>query len=120
MPFTSCIAQGISLRQISRQFHVSRHAVRDIIRQQGAVPQRVRKDKIQIDPELLRRLYHACDGWIQRVHEKLVEEEQIQVSYPTLTRILRAMDLGAPAGRAAITCRTNRARRCSTTRPSIG
>jgi transposase len=85
---------GISVRQISRQFHVSRHAVRDIIQQQGAVPQTVRKDKIHIDPELLRRLYHQCDGWIQRVHEKLIEEEKIEVSYSTLTRMLRAMDLG--------------------------
>ncbi len=86
---------GQSVRQISRQFHVSRSAVRDIIRQQGAAPQRVRKDKIQIDPELLRRLHQQCEGWIQRMHEKLVEEEQIQVSYPTLTRILREMDLGS-------------------------
>ena len=37
-----------------------------------------------------------CDGWAQRIHEKLVEEEKIQVSYPTLTRILRGMDLGPP------------------------
>ena len=87
---------GQSLRQISRQFRVSRHAVREIVRQEGAVPQTVRKDKIQIDPELLRRLYQQCDGWLQRVHEKLVEEEQIQVSYSTLTRILRGMDLGPP------------------------
>ena len=32
----------------------------------------------------------------QRIHEKLVEEEQIQVSYSTLTRILRGMDWGPP------------------------
>ena len=54
----------------------------------------VRKDKIHIDPDLLRRLYRECDGWIQRVHEKLVEEEGIQVSYPTLTRLLRDLELG--------------------------
>jgi transposase len=86
---------GSSVRQISRQLRVSRHAVKDIIRRQGAVPQRVRKDKIHIDPELLRRLYRECDGWVRRIHEKLTEEEQIQVSYPTLSRILRAMDLGS-------------------------
>jgi hypothetical protein len=33
---------------------------------------------------------------VQRIHEKLVEEEKIQVSYSTLTRILRGMDLGPP------------------------
>jgi hypothetical protein len=87
---------GVPLEQISRQFHVSRHTVRDIIRRQGAMPQTVRKDKIHIDPELLRRLYHECGGWLQRVHEKLIEEEGIQVSYSTLTRAARALGLGNP------------------------
>jgi transposase len=80
--------------QISRQFHVSHHTVRAIVRQQGAVPQAVRKDKVQIEPDLLRRLYRQCDGWLQRVHEKLVEEEGIRVSYSTLTRLARELDLG--------------------------
>jgi transposase len=83
--------------QISRQFHVSPRTVRTIIRQQGAMPQAVRKDKIHIDPELLRRLYHQCDGWLQRVQEKLVEEEKIQVSYSTLTRLARELELGKPS-----------------------
>ena len=85
---------GMPLREISRRFHISRNTVRVIIRQQGAIPDVVRKDKIQIDLELLQRLYHECDGWIQRVHEKLTEEEGVQVSYPTLTRILRELGLG--------------------------
>jgi lambda repressor-like predicted transcriptional regulator len=70
---------GTALRDISRQFEVSRNTVRQIIGQQGAMPNTVRKDKIQIDPDLLRRLYDQCDGWAQRMHEKLVEEEKIQV-----------------------------------------
>ena len=85
---------GMRLREISRQFRVSRNTVRAVIRQEGAMPRTVRKDKIQIAPELLRRLYRQCDGWIQRVHEKLVEDEGIQVSYPTLTRLLRELELG--------------------------
>ena len=85
---------GIQVRQISRQLHVSRNSVRRIIREQGAMPQTVRKNKIQIDPELLRRLYDDCKGWIQRMHEKLLEEEKIQVSYPTLTRLVRELGLG--------------------------
>lgn len=88
---------GMPLRAICRQFQLSRNAVRAIIRQQGAVPQTVRKDKIHIDPELLGRLYHECDGWLQRVHERLVEEEGVQVSYPTLTRLARALGLGKPS-----------------------
>ena len=86
--------EGMPLREISRRFKISRPTVRRIIRQQGAMPQTVRKDKIHIDPDLLRRLYHECDGWMQRVHEKLTEEEGVPVSYSTLTRMLRELDLG--------------------------
>ncbi len=85
---------GRPLREISRQFALSRNTVRQIIRQQGGLPQTVRKDKIQIDLELLRSLYHECDGWVQRVHEKLLEEHGVAVSYPTLTRLLRELGLG--------------------------
>jgi len=88
---------GTSLCDMSRQFRVSRNSVREIIRQQGAMPHTVRSDKIQIDAERLERLYNECDGWIQRMHEKLVEEEKIQISYPTLTRLVREQGLGRPA-----------------------
>ena len=93
---------GRPLREICRQFNVSRNTVRAVIRQQGATPQTVRKDKIRIDRELLERLYQQCDGWIQRIYEKLVEEHQIQVSYSTLTRLLRELELGqSPKARCA-------------------
>ncbi len=55
------------------------------------MPLSTRSDKIQIDAELLKRLYSECDGYAQRVHEKLVEEEHIQVQYSTLTRMLRQL-----------------------------
>ena len=58
------------------------------------MPASTRRDKIRIDEDLLRRLYEECDGRIQRVHEKLVEEEGIQVKYSTLTRILRNLGIG--------------------------
>ena len=86
--------EGMSLREISRRLHVSRHTVRTIIRQQGKVSRKQREDKIQIDPELLRRLYRECNGWMERMHEKLVEEEKIEVGYSTLTRMLRKLGLG--------------------------
>ena len=86
--------EGMSLREISRCLHLSRNAVRAIVRQQGKVVRKERQDKIQIDPELLERLYRECDGWLQRVHEKLVEEQGIQVGYSTLTRMLRDLELG--------------------------
>ena len=70
--------------------------MRAVVRQQGARAPTVRKDKIHLDPELLQRLYEQCDGWLQRVHEKLVEEEHLQLSYPTLTRRVRELGLGQP------------------------
>jgi transposase len=88
--------EGVSLKQIVRQFKVSRNTVRAIIKQQGKVPISTRRDKIRIDPELLGRLYEECDGWIQRVYEKLTEEERIQVKYSTLTRLMRDSGIGKP------------------------
>ena len=89
---------GMPLREISRRLHISRNTVRNIIRQRGKMPQTERKDKIHIDPDLLRRLYGECRGWIQRIHEKLVEEEKIQVGYSTLTRMVRELELGRSRG----------------------
>lgn len=86
--------EGMSSREISRRLHISRNAVRAIIRQQGKLTRKERNDKLQIDSELLERLYRECHGWIQRIHEKLIEEEQIEVGYSTLTRLLRDLGLG--------------------------
>jgi transposase len=52
-----------------------------------------RQDKIQVDADLLKRLYQECDGYAERVHEKLVEDEHIQIQYSTLTRLLRELGL---------------------------
>jgi transposase len=89
---------GMSLREISRRLHVSRSAVRGIVQEQGKFTRKERKDKLQIDPQLIERLYRECNGWIQRIHEKLREEENIEVGYSTLTRMLR--DLGLSRGEA--------------------
>jgi transposase len=87
---------GMSRREISRRLGISRTTVREIVDQQGVMPQTVRKDKIHIDSDLLRRLYRECNGWAERVHERLVEEEKIQLGYSTLTRLLREEGLGGP------------------------
>ena len=84
----------MKVREIAKRLKVSRNTVRKIIAEKGAVPATIRKDKIQIDLELLQRLYAECDGWKQRVHEKLVEEEKIEVKYSTLTKIMRELGLG--------------------------
>jgi hypothetical protein len=79
--------------QIARQLRISPNTVQAIVEQKGQMPVHTRKDKIQVDRDLLERLYQECDGYAQRVHEKLVEDEGIQIQYSTLTRLLRELDL---------------------------
>jgi len=86
--------EGMSVREIARRLRVSRQAVRNAIRDGGEAPPFSRSAKIQIDPDLLRRLHDECKGWKQRIHEKLIEEEKIQVAYSTLTRRLRELGIG--------------------------
>ena len=83
----------MSLHEIARRLRLSRNTVRSIIAQKGEMPVWVRKDKIGIETELLQRLYQECEGWVQRVHEKLIEEHGVRVAYSTLTRMLRQLDL---------------------------
>ncbi len=83
--------EGMSSRQISRRLAVSRNTVRKVIDQEGQMPAVVRSSIQIIDPDLLRRLHAQCDGYVQRMHEKLQEQEGIQVKYSTLTRMLRQL-----------------------------
>jgi transposase len=86
--------EGMGARQIARRLRIGRNTVRAIISQKGAMPEIVRQDKIDIDTELLIQLYGQCQGWVQRIHEKLTEEHGVEVGYSTLTRILRDLNLG--------------------------
>jgi len=85
--------EGMGRNQIARQLRISPNTVQVIIQQKGQIPVHTRQDKIQVDLDLLERLYQECDGYAQRVHEKLVEDEGIQIQYSTLTRLLRELDL---------------------------
>ncbi len=86
--------EGMGVRELSRRLKISRNTVRAIIRQKGEAPPSARADAVRIDPELLRKLYEECEGYKQRIHEKLVEEEEIAVPYSTLTRKVRELGLG--------------------------
>ncbi len=88
--------EGMPVHEIVRKLGVSRNTVRDIIRQGGVLPPRVRTDKKRLDEELLRRLYLQCQGRVVRMHEKLVEEEGIAVCYTTLTQMLRELGISTP------------------------
>jgi transposase len=81
--------EGMPLREIARRLQVSRNTVAVVIAQGGQLPKLVRSPKQKIDSQLLQRLYEQCDGWIQRMQEKLAEEQGIEVKYSTLTRMLR-------------------------------
>ena len=89
-------------REIARRLALGRNTVRTIIRQKGVRPSRVRTHKQRLDEELQRRLYQECQGRIASVHEKLVEEEGVQVPYSTLTRMLRELGISQPQSSAAI------------------
>jgi hypothetical protein len=86
--------EGMPEREIARSLRVNRGTVTDIIKQKGVMPESTRSDKIHIEDQLLIKLYKDCDGWVQRVHEKLTEEEGIQIGYSTLTLRIRELGLG--------------------------
>ena len=68
--------------------------MRRIIAQEGRAPARAFTP--DIDPELLRRLYAECNGYVQRVWEKLQEEHGLKIKYSTLTRWLRLLGISLP------------------------
>ena len=84
---------GMGIREITRHLKVGRNTVRSIIRLKDAIPKSDRKDKISIEPELLKRLYAECDGVILRVHKKLAEDEGAHIKYSTLTHNVRELGL---------------------------
>ncbi len=84
----------MGVRRIARQLNVSRNTVRSIIEHKGGMPDAQRKDKIQVDEQQLRQLYAECNSWVQRVHERLTEEEGIQIGYSTLTRMIGELGMG--------------------------
>jgi len=90
-----CLFQeGKTIKEISFALNISAKSVRRIIEQKGEICENARSDKIVVPEDLLRRLYEACDGYVERVHEKLLEEEGIEVGYSTLTRLIRELGIG--------------------------
>ena len=86
--------EGMGVREISRHLNISVNTVNTIIGQAGEVPQTTRKDKVDIDTELVSRVYHQCDRRVQRTHEVLSEQHGINIGYSTLSRIIRELGFG--------------------------
>ena len=84
----------MTAREIAERLNVSRTTVRVIIDQGGVMPEVLRAGKIQIDRALLEKLHDECEGFKQRIHERLKEEEKIDVPYSTLTRMIRQLGIG--------------------------
>ena len=59
--------EGMKPAEIARRLGVSRNTVGAIIAQKGEPLPPRRAVKLDIDVELLRRLYQQCQGHIQRV-----------------------------------------------------
>lgn len=86
--------EGMSIRDISTQLRIGRNTVRRILKGKNKdATLSPRQDRIEVDPELLGRLFVDCDGWVQRVREKL-QDQGIEIGYSTLTRLIRAQGLG--------------------------
>ena len=90
--------QGHGKKRIARILQIDPKTVRAVI-SAGHVRERAisRRDKIDIDLQLLQQVYHRCEGYVQRVHEVLREEEGVSIGYSTLSRILRENGISVPA-----------------------
>jgi len=86
--------EGMGVREISRHMNISTNTVSTIIGQGGELPQIIRSDKIEIDTELVSRIYQKCKGRVQRTHEILSEAHGIDIGYSTLSRIIRELGFG--------------------------
>lgn len=84
---------GMSLRELSNKLHLSRISIRRIINEKGSSLKIPRQDKKQVDVERVKALHTDCQGFVQRMREKLEEEEGVKIGYSTLTRLVRTMGL---------------------------
>lgn len=87
--------EGMPLRELARRLGLGRNTVRRIIAQEGRLPPR--SFTPVVDPELLRQLYEECNGYAQRIFEKLQEEHGLKIKYSSLTRWLRQLGISLPA-----------------------
>jgi transposase len=89
--------EGVAKRAIARQLRLSRNVVRRIIAQSGQMPPPLRPPRVVLEPDRLRQLHQECEGYAQRMMEKLREEHGIPVKYSTLTRHLRDLGIIGPS-----------------------
>ena len=81
-------SEGKRKKEIARILNIDPKSVRSVLNRETDTAC-LRKDKKAVDPDLLREVLHRTDGYIQRTHEILTEEHQINIAYSTLTRLIR-------------------------------
>lgn len=92
-------AQGHSLREISRLLKLSRNTVRRILRNQ----QREAAASVPCDAQTLSRLedaFRRARGNVVRLQQLLASENDLHISYSTLTRWIREAGLRNPPRRS--------------------
>jgi len=85
--------KGTRIRQISRILKVSRNTVRRALRDGGMHKSSHACLRHQEISPLVRELLGRCQGNMVRVREILLHEHSIDISYSTLTRMVRLLEL---------------------------
>lgn len=90
--------EGVGIREIAKKLRISRNTVRRILKKPDKSKDISVVSAEKVDPEKLAALFADCDGWVQRIHEKL-REHGVEIGYSTLTRLIRKQGLGEPVVR---------------------
>jgi len=89
---------GKAKKEIARITCIDIKTVRSILKKEDNMS-KIRTDKIIIDENLLKETYRSCNGYLERVYEKLTEEHGIDIGYSTLTRLIRDLEIGKSSKR---------------------
>lgn len=90
--------EGVGIREIAKKLRISRNTVRGILKDKNDGAPDPSQSAPAVAPERLAHLFVDCDGWVQRIHEKL-RDDGIEIGYSTLTRMIRKAGLGEPVVR---------------------
>lgn len=95
---------GHGTRAIAHALDISRGAVKAVLRSGGASPPPLeRLERAEAHRDDILALYASCKGNLVRVHEELLAQKIVTLSYPALTAFCRKHGIGytppKPAGR---------------------
>jgi len=89
--------EGVKLREICRKMDVSRNTVRGVIRHPEPKPAHEHDAQLLI---WIRETFSSCRGNAVRMAEVIKDNHDLDVSYSTLTRIIREQQLRKPPQRS--------------------